>query len=70
MQRGEIMRLLSPEDLKSKGIDFDRTHLHELIRVGKFPKPVKIGLRRNAWVESEIDAWILQLIAERDGVAA
>ncbi|RAX40739.1 helix-turn-helix transcriptional regulator [Rhizobium tropici] len=64
------MRLLSLEDLKSKGIDFDRTHLHELVRIGKFPKPVKIGLRRNAWVESEIDDWIQQLIAERDRSAA
>lgn len=64
------MRLLSPQDLESKGIDFSRSQLNELISIGKFPRPVKIGLRRNAWVESEIDAWIQQLIAERDGVAA
>lgn len=64
------MRLLSPNDLKSKGIDFSRSQLNELINRNCFPKPVKIGLRRNAWVESEIEAWMQARIDERDGVAA
>ncbi|MBY3054472.1 AlpA family phage regulatory protein [Rhizobium leguminosarum] len=64
------MRLLSRADLKSRGITFEDTQLRELVKIGKFPKPVKMGLRRNAWLESDIDAWIARLIAERDGVAA
>lgn len=61
------MRLLSPQDLKSKGIDFSRSQLIELINRHSFPRPVKIGLRRNAWVETEVDQWIESRIAERDG---
>lgn len=65
-----MVRLLSPEDLKARGIPFARSQRDELIKLNKFPKPVKIGLRKNAWIESEIDAWIQQRIEERDGVAA
>lgn len=35
-----------------------------------FPQPVKISSRSVAWVESEIDAWIAQRMAERVGTAA
>ena len=31
-----------------------------------FPKPVKVGTG-SRWVESEIEAWMLERIAERDG---
>ncbi|KRB61371.1 hypothetical protein ASE04_21105 [Rhizobium sp. Root708] len=64
------MRLLSPQDLVAKGISFERSQLFALIKIGKFPKPVKMGLRRNAWLESDVDDWIKQLVAERDGAAA
>ena len=33
---------------------------------GRFPRPVKIGPRAVAWVESEIDDWLRQRIADRD----
>jgi len=64
------MRLLSVSDLKEKGITLGEAQRYKLIREGVFPKPIKIGLRRNAWIESEIDAWIRQRIANRDGEAA
>lgn len=32
-----------------------------------FPKPVKIGTRAVAWVQSEVDAWIAQRIAASRG---
>ncbi len=61
------MRLLSTDDLKSeKGISFHRCHLFKLVRAGQFPKPVKIGENRNAWIEAEVDAWIKGRIAARD----
>jgi prophage regulatory protein len=34
---------------------------------GTFPKPVKLGARAVAWVESEVEEWILARIEERDG---
>ena len=64
------MRLLNAEGLREKGIDFSDVHRWRLIKAGKFPAPLKIGAARNAWVESEIDAWIEQKIAERDSEAA
>ncbi len=31
-----------------------------------FPKPVKIGPRASAWVESEVEEWIKARIAQRE----
>jgi predicted DNA-binding transcriptional regulator AlpA len=59
-------RLLDDAGLRAKGIKFSRQHRHKLIRDGKFPPPLKAGENTNAWVESEIDAWIQQRITERD----
>lgn len=60
------MKLLSLQDLKVKGIGLCHSQIYRLISKGTFPKPIKIGERRNAWIESEIDDWIKQKIAERD----
>jgi prophage regulatory protein len=63
------MKLLDPEALEAKGIKFSDTHICRLIRAGKFPKPVKIGAR-NHWVETEIDKYIADKLARRDGAVA
>lgn len=36
---------------------------------GTFPKNIKLGERAMAWLESDIDNWIDQLIANRDKAA-
>ena len=60
-------KLLSTDELKTaKGIRFSRQHLHKLIRAGRFPKPVKLGPATNGFLESEIDAWIIARVKERD----
>jgi len=46
-----------------------KTRIYELIAAGEFPQPVRLG-RRIAFVEQEIDMWILQRMAERVKVAA
>jgi prophage regulatory protein len=33
-----------------------------------FPRPLKIGTRASAWVESEVIAWIESQIAKREAV--
>ena len=58
-------RLLRMPDLKAK-IPLQKTHIYEEIRKGTFPKPVKLGPRAVAWVESEVDAWIVERITQRD----
>ncbi|EGQ7913980.1 TPA: helix-turn-helix transcriptional regulator [Vibrio parahaemolyticus] len=43
-----------------------RASVYKLMAVGRFPKSVSLGERAVAWVESEVQEWILERIAERD----
>jgi prophage regulatory protein len=43
-----------------------RSRIYADVQTGQFPKPINIGPRAVAWVESEIDAWVEQRIAERE----
>lgn len=51
-----------PETMRRTG--YGKAWLYRLINQNKFPKPVKIGSRAIAFVESEVDDWINQRIAE------
>lgn len=51
-----------PEVLRRVG--FSRTTMYELIKEGRFPDKVIIGVRSVAFVESEIDAWIENTISD------
>lgn len=42
-----------------------RSTLYELIDAGKFPKPLKIGERINAWPQHEVEEWMQARIAGR-----
>ncbi|MEJ0062361.1 MAG: AlpA family transcriptional regulator [Alphaproteobacteria bacterium] len=39
-----------------------RTVLYVLIKGGNFPPPIKLGKRSCGWLESEIDAWIVERV--------
>ncbi|HHB7052087.1 TPA: helix-turn-helix transcriptional regulator [Klebsiella pneumoniae] len=56
-------RLIRVPEVLSR-VGFSRTTLYERIKEGSFPDRVKIGLRSVAFVESEIDAWIENVITE------
>ncbi|HEY0924186.1 AlpA family transcriptional regulator [Rheinheimera pacifica] len=43
-----------------------RSTVYKFIAEERFPKPVKLGARMVAWVEGEIQQWILERIGERD----
>ncbi|WP_426576595.1 helix-turn-helix transcriptional regulator [Xenorhabdus stockiae] len=43
---------------------YGKAWLYKLIQAGQFPKQVKIGTRSVVFIESEVDAWIAQRIAE------
>ena len=62
----QAYRLLNSDDLRAKGIKFSRMHLYRLMKAGRFPKTIRVGDARNAWIEAEIDAYIAARIAERD----
>jgi predicted DNA-binding transcriptional regulator AlpA len=59
-------KLLTFPELKSvKGIAFTRRHIDRLESNGDFPVRVAVGQRHVAWVESEIDSHIVELLAAR-----
>jgi prophage regulatory protein len=43
-----------------------KTTVYAMVKEGKFPQPIKIGMRFVAWPAHEIEAWIADLIAARD----
>ena len=47
-----------------------RSTIYELTAAGKFPRQIKTSERTAAWVASEVDAYLAERIAERDGVPA
>jgi prophage regulatory protein len=50
----------------AKGINYSRDHLRRKCKAGEFPKPVPVSDRRIAWIEAEVDEWLLARAAERD----
>lgn len=58
-------RLLSLNDVCSR-TGRSRWWVRAAVLEGRFPKPVSTGSRSPRWVEHEVDAWISNLIAERD----
>ena len=64
------VRLIVHRELKPrKGIDYSRVHLSRLMAAGKFPQKIKLSGGRIAWLESEIDNWILEKARERSSNA-
>lgn len=64
------MKVLAFRDLRDKGIPFCRQHITKLIKRGEFPAPLKIGLKTNAWAESEVDQYLKDRLARREMKAA
>jgi prophage regulatory protein len=63
-------RLLRLNDVRER-VPYSRSTIYKLISQGEFPKPVSIGERAVAWVESDVDAWIeARIESGRAGVSA
>jgi prophage regulatory protein len=54
-------KLLKAQDLADL-TSMSRSLLHRLARDGKFPKPIKIGENRSAWLESDVQEWISECL--------
>lgn len=52
-------RLIDLKELLSK-VPLSRAHIYRLEAKGTFPKRIRIGQVRVAWMESEIETWIQQ----------
>jgi predicted DNA-binding transcriptional regulator AlpA len=63
--------LIPTAGLKAKGIQYHPDHIRRLVKQGRFPKPVKLNgpLSPNAWVESEIDAYVRERIEARNAAS-
>ncbi|HIF9430022.1 hypothetical protein VT25_09230 [Photobacterium leiognathi subsp. mandapamensis] len=42
-----------------------RSSIYKFMEDGRFPKSVSLGDRAVAWVETEVEEWIEQKVAER-----
>ncbi len=58
------LSLLSLDDLQ-RIVPLSRTTIWRLERQGDFPRRIRIGPNRVAWVEIEVEAWINDRLAER-----
>jgi len=55
-------RLLRLPEVLSR-VGYKRSRFLDLVRLGVFPRPVKLGARAVAWPESQIDALVERLAA-------
>ncbi len=39
-------------------VGFSRSTIYDFVSKGRFPAPVRIGIRAVGWLESEIEAWV------------
>ncbi|WP_386077517.1 helix-turn-helix transcriptional regulator [Vreelandella sp. F11] len=63
------MKLIRIKDVMDR-TGLAKSTIYKYISLGQFPQPTKLGTRAVAWVESEIEAWINDIIKRRDeGVA-
>jgi prophage regulatory protein len=63
------MKMIPPDRLlPDKGIAFSNPYRIELENQGKFPKRVKLGLRKYAYLETEIDDYLRNCAALREAV--
>jgi len=61
-----MLVILSFEELRPRGVPFSKPHLNRKIRAGEFPRPIKLGPRKNGWLADEVDTWLAARIAARE----
>lgn len=59
------MKLIRIKDVMSR-TGLGRSTIYKYVHLGLFPKPIRLGTRAVAWVESEVEAWIQHGIELRD----
>ena len=62
------LRLLKFMEVSNR-VTLGRTEIYARIKIATFPRPVPLGLRRVAWDEREIVAWMEAIIAKRKAAA-
>lgn len=57
-------RILRRAQVETK-TGFKRAHIYNLMKEGKFPKALRLGVRAVGWDSAEIDQWIADRLKER-----
>ncbi|QNM96762.1 AlpA family transcriptional regulator [Chitinimonas koreensis] len=57
-------RILRRAEVEAK-TGFKRAHLYNLMKEGKFPKAVRLGVRAIGWDSVEVEQWIADRLNER-----
>ena len=52
-------RILRRDEVEAK-TGFKRAHLYNLMRAGKFPKAIRLGIRAVGWDSHEVEQWIAE----------
>ncbi|NRA82177.1 MAG: AlpA family transcriptional regulator [Pseudoalteromonas sp.] len=59
------MRLIKLKEVMQK-TSLGHSSIYKFIAEGTFPKQVSLGAKSVAWVESEVDDWIIERIDSRN----
>lgn len=57
-------RILRRAEVEQK-TGFKRAHLYTLMKEGKFPKALRLGVRAVGWDSVEVDQWIVERRKDR-----
>ena len=57
-------RILRRAEVEQK-TGFKRAHLYHLMREGRFPKALRLGIRAVGWDSIEVDQWIAERRKDR-----
>ncbi|MCK9503665.1 MAG: AlpA family transcriptional regulator [Porticoccaceae bacterium] len=57
-------RILRRAEVEAK-TGFKRAHIYNLMKAGKFPKAIRLGVRAVGWDSVEIDQWIAERRKDR-----
>ena len=57
-------RILRRAEVEAK-TGFKRAHIYNLMKAGKFPKAIRLGVRAVGWDSIEIDQWIVERRKDR-----
>ena len=68
-QQTENVRLIRRKEVQAK-TGLGASSIYAMMQQGKFPKAVNISERRVAWIESEVDQWIANRIAQHKATIA
>ena len=68
-QQTENVRLIRRKEVQAK-TGLGASSIYAMMQQGTFPKAVNISERRVAWIESEVDQWIANRIAQHKATIA